>query len=204
MLLVIRLFGIALILLLLGCGKPQQTLDKLPQDAVILAFGDSLTYGSGASNGQDYPSVLAGLSGKEVVNEGVPGETSGDGVRRLPGLLDEYRPDLLILIHGGNDFLKKIAQDVTEKNIESMVSGAKRRGIRVFLVGVPEPALFLMRSSSLYEKIAEKYGIPFNVNTLPSILGDNTLKSDPVHPNDRGYRLLAEQLYGALTEAGAF
>lgn len=200
----IRLFGIALILLLLGCGKPQQTLDKLPQDAVILAFGDSLTYGSGASNGQDYPSVLAGLSGKEVVNEGVPGETSGDGVRRLPGLLDEYRPDLLILIHGGNDFLKKIAQDVTEKNIESMVSGAKRRGIRVFLVGVPEPALFLMRSSSLYEKIAEKYGIPFNVNTLPSILGDNTLKSDPVHPNDRGYRLLAEQLYGALTEAGAF
>lgn len=198
------LAALTVVCLLSGCGKPQHPLDKLPDDAVILAFGDSLTYGTGASSGHDYPHLLAELSRKEVVNAGVPGETSGDGVQRLPAVLDEYEPDLVILMHGGNDFLKKISGDVTEKNIDAMVSEAKRRGMRVFLLGVPEPALFFLRSSPIYEGVAEKHGIPFDVKTLPSILGDNDLKSDPVHPNDKGYRLLAERVYGVLTEAGAF
>lgn len=104
-------------LLLSACNeRPSKTLNKLSDDAVILAFGDSLTYGSGASNQHDYPSILAKLTTREVINEGVPGEISSDALERLPALLDEYQPQLLIVIHGGNDMLRKIPEQQTADN----------------------------------------------------------------------------------------
>jgi acyl-CoA thioesterase I len=199
----VRICIVGLILLFCGCSKPQKTVDKLPRDAVILAFGDSLTYGTGASSQHDYPHVLAQLSHREVINEGVPGEISADGLKRLPALLDEYQPKLLILIHGGNDLLKKIPKAITEKNLDEMIVAAKSRGIQVILVGVPEPGLILLESSSFYKTIAERNGLLVDLDSLPSILGDNDLKSDLIHPNDEGYRRLATTIYELLVEAGA-
>lgn len=192
-----------LFLLLSACNRPPETLPKLAGDAVILAFGDSLTYGSGATNLHDYPSVLTGLTEREVINEGVPGEISGDGLKRLPALLDEYQPELLILIHGGNDMLRKIPKAQTVDNLNKMIAEARNRNIAIVMLGVPQPNLFLLSSADFYQVIAENQHILVDLETLPDILADNSLKSDMVHPNDAGYQRMADNIFKLLRKAGA-
>jgi len=194
---------LAIFLLLTACSQPPKTLTKLPDDAVILAFGDSLTYGTGASAGHDYPGILAGLTAREVINEGVPGEISGDGLKRLPALLDEYQPELLILIHGGNDMLRNIPNQQTADNLNRMIAEANSRRIEVVMLGVPTFNLLTLNSADFYQTVAETRKIPVDLNTLPDILGDNSLKSDMIHPNDAGYQLMANNIFNLLRQTGA-
>ena len=198
-----KLLHSLLFLVLTSCSKPPETLPKLPEDAVILAFGDSLTYGTGASSFHDYPSMLAGLTEREVINEGVPGEVSGDGLKRLPALLDEYQPELLILIHGGNDMLRKIPSEQTIVNLSKMIDEAKSRNIAVVMLGVPQPNLFGLSSADFYQTIAENQRILADFDTLPDILADNGMKSDMIHPNDAGYQRMADNIFKLLRESGA-
>ncbi|MBD9359273.1 GDSL-type esterase/lipase family protein [Methylomonas fluvii] len=187
----------------MACNKPKPALSKLPDNAVILAFGDSLTYGTGASAQHDYPSILTQLTGREVINEGVPGEISSAGRQRLPALLDEYRPDLLILIHGGNDILQQIAAEQTRDNLKAMIAEARQRNIPVVVFGVPAFGIVFLHSAKIYEELAASEGVPSDLDSLPNILANNELKSDTVHPNDRGYRLLAENVVALLQKHGA-
>lgn len=188
---------------LVACTDKTPPLNKLSSDAVVVAFGDSLTYGTGAKDHEAYPAQLSDLIQREVINEGRPGELSGDGLKRLPAVLDEYQPALLILCHGGNDLLrKKNAQSITN-NLKAMITEAKQRGIQVVLIGVPEPALFLLESAPFYSKIAASENIPFEENILPEIESDNALKSDTIHPNAAGYRKFAEAIAKLLSLAGA-
>jgi lysophospholipase L1-like esterase len=198
-----KLFLAVLVLLVCACNGQQKALNKLPNNAVILAFGDSLTHGTGASSKNDYPSVLAGLTHLEVINEGVPGEISTDGMKRLPALLDEYQPRLLILIHGGNDILRKIPEHDTASNLDSMIGEAKSRNIAVVMMGVPKPGLLFMESADIYQAIAQRNEVLIDLDTLPDILGDNELKSDLIHPNNAGYRQMATNIYNLLKDAGA-
>lgn len=194
---------VSVLLLCMACNRAEPMLNKLPEDAVILSFGNSLTYGTGASKGHDYPSVLSTLIGREVINAGIPGEMSAAGRQRLPALLDEYEPDLLILVHGGNDILRKIPREQTRDNLEAMISEAKQRNVSVVLIGVPELGLILLHSADIYAQIAEAEHIPIDLDILPEILSDNTLKSDSVHPNDQGYLRLAENIASLLRNEGA-
>ena len=188
-------------LLVTGCSdKPE--LSPLSSDDVILAFGDSLTNGTGASAEESYPAVLAELSGRQVINEGVPGELSAEGLGRLPGVLEEYQPRLLILCHGGNDFLRQMDMARMEANVRGMIRLAQDQNIPVILLGVPKPGLFLA-SAEVYKNIAEGTGVIFIEDLIPDILGDKALKSDTVHPNQAGYRMLAEGIYKVLQDAGA-
>lgn len=196
------IIGLSLISLI-ACNKDTPTLSKLPDDAVILAFGDSLTYGTGATAEHDYPAVLTALSGREVINEGVPGEISREGLQRLPPLLDEYQPHLLILIHGGNDILRQINPEETRANLTAMIAAAKQRNIPVVMLGVPKFGLILLHSAEIYAELAQSEHVPIDLETLPSILSTNELKSDAVHPNDQGYQKLAENIAGLLREQGA-
>jgi len=198
-----KLFLTMLVLFTCACNQHSKRLNKLPSDAVILAFGDSLTYGTGVSAKNDYPSVLAELTHREVINEGVPGEISGDGLKRLPALLDEYKPQLLILIHGGNDILKQIPEHDTASNLDSMIVEAKSRNIAVVMLGVPKPGLLFMKSADIYQAIAKRNEVFIDLDTLPAILGDNDLKSDLIHPNDEGYRQMATNIFNLLKNAGA-
>ncbi len=192
-----------IILLLSACNKSEPVFDKLSQNAVILAFGDSLTYGTGASEENAYPAILSNLSTREVINAGIPGEISQDGLRRLPSLLDEYQPELLVLIHGGNDILRKISQQHTSDNLKQMIKLANLRNIKIVMLGVPKPNLFILDSAEIYQQIAEEHNIPIDLETLPDILSDNQLKSDTVHPNNVGYQIMAENIFKLLVEAGA-
>ena len=169
---------------------------------MVLAFGDSLTYGTGVDGGQSYPAVLAALAGRRVINAGVPGEVSAEGLARLPGVLDEYRPQLLILVHGGNDLLRKRSEQELTHNLRAMVEVARSRGIAVVLVGVPAPGL-LLGVPDLYAALAKEQRLPYEAEALRTILGDRALKSDPIHPNAEGYRRLAQRLHALLRAAGA-
>jgi len=197
-----KIIPLVLLLLLTACNRTD-TLTKLPSDAVILAFGDSLTYGTGASPQHDYPSVLAKLTTLQVVNAGHPGEISGEGVNRLPALLDTHRPDLLILIHGGNDMLRRIPPEQTADNLKQMISLARNRRIDVVMLGVPKPSILWMSSADFYQAIAEAMAVPIDLETLPEVLGDNRLKSDLIHPNDQGYEKIATQIHSLLVDSGA-
>ncbi len=191
------------ILFLSACENPSPVFEKLSPDAIILAFGDSLTYGSGASQNETYPAILSALSSHEIINAGIPGEISRSGLYRLPSLLDEYQPELLILIHGGNDMLRRIPQQQTTDNLKQMINEAKLRNIKVVMLGVPEFKLFLLSSAEFYQLVADEHKVPIDLETLPKILSTNYLKSDAIHPNNKGYRLLAESIYNLLIDSGA-
>jgi len=194
---------IILFVFLAACNNTTAVFEKLSQDAVILAFGDSLTYGTGASHNADYPNILSSLSSHQVINAGVPGEISRDGLERLPEMLDEYQPELIILIHGGNDILRRIPQQQTSDNLIKMIQLAKQRNIKVVMLGVPEFGLFLLSSSEIYQQVAEAQKIPIDLETVAEILSNNQLKSDTIHPNDKGYKVMAENIFNLLVESGA-
>lgn len=186
---------------LAACGDAVE-LPRLSDDAVVLSFGDSLTSGTGAKQAENYPAVLARLTGRKVINAGIPGELSEQGLHRLPGLLDQHQPDLLILCHGGNDILRKKDLNQMGINLRAMIQLARDRNIPVVLLGVPQPAIF-MSSAEIYREIADSTGVVFIEDIIADVLGDSSLKSDPAHPNNHGYQRIAEDIYKVLQDVGA-
>jgi len=197
----IRLLFLALVLSLGGCGE-RPKLERLPDDAVVLAFGDSLTFGTGANENESYPAQLEKLIGRRVVGAGVPGEVTAQALARLPGALDEHAPHLVLLCIGGNDFLRRLGRQQAESNVRAMVKLAKSRGIDVVLIGTPEPG-FTVTPPGFYAAIATEFRLPYEEAVIGEVLKDASLKSDPIHPNARGYRLIAERVATALRNSGA-
>ncbi len=203
-----KILFLTLLLFLTACGKSEKVFSKLPSDAVIMAFGDSLTYGTGADKTQSYPSVLAKLSSHTVINSGIPGEISADGLKRLPTLLDEQQPQLLILIHGANDILRNMPREQTATNLTRMIAEAKQRDIKVVMLGVPVGLYSLLgltslESAKIYQQVAEAEKVPIDLESLPAIIENRKLKSDKVHPNGQGYQRLGEAVFKLLQETGA-
>ena len=197
-----RTVGLIVWLFVGACSEPEPRLALLDDTAVILAFGDSLTHGTGAPSGDSYPDVLAEISGRKVVNAGIPGELSAAGLARLAAVLDRVAPQLMLLCHGGNDLLRKKDLAQARRNIEAMIALARERNIAVVLLGVPKPGIWLS-TAELYLEIATSTQTPIVADALASILADAGLKSDPVHPNAAGYRRLAENIYAKLESLGA-
>jgi len=189
------------LLLVSGCGQ-QAKLPLLAPDAIVVAFGDSLTYGTGANEEESYPVQLARITGRRVVREGVPGEVSATGLARLPAALDEHQPRLLILCHGGNDFLRRLPKEQAAENVRAMIRLAKDRGVEVLLIGTPEIG-FTLTPPEFYAGIAKQFGIPYEGDVLTKILRNGELKSDQIHPNAQGYRLMAERVAELLRKSGA-
>ena len=194
---------LACIVLLFAFSDNAPRLPQLAENTVILAFGDSLTYGTGAKENQSYPAVLSELTGRTVINAGIPGEVSAQGRERLPALLDRYRPELLLLCHGGNDLLRHVNSAITRTNIESMIEAATQRNIPVLLIGVPKPGLLFLSTADIYSEIAEKYKLVYEDEILPDVESNSALKSDQIHPNADGYQRIAAAIYRLMTESGA-
>ncbi len=190
-----------LICFISGCDNTPP-LKTLSEDAVILAFGDSLTFGTGAGEAQSYPALLKASLSQQVINAGVPGEISGEGRARLPALLAEINPQLVILCHGGNDLIRKLNKQQIKKNLANMIETIQNTGAQVLLVAVPEPNIMLS-PPDLYEELAEQYQLTLETDVIADILSTRKLKSDPIHPNAAGYRLMAEAILQKLADAGA-
>lgn len=186
---------------LAACGT-DPSLPRLGEGDVVLAFGDSLTHGTGTDAAHAYPAQLQELIGRTVVNAGVPGETTAEGLERLPAALEEHRPRLLLLCLGGNDMLRRLDAAQIAANLRAMVRLAQEQGAAVVLIGVPAPALF-SGAPVFYAEIASEFGLPYEGDVFNEVLKDRSLKSDPIHANGAGYRQVAVQLAELLKKAGA-
>lgn len=196
-------FILWLMVLLTACGDKAPSLSPLTADSVILAYGDSLTYGYGVnSETESYPAVLSQLTGLKVVNKGISGEISKDGLARLPAVLAEVNPNLVILCHGGNDLIRGLGKQQLTSNLEQMIQLIQSTGAEVMLVAVPNFSLMLS-VPELYPQVAEAYNVPIQLDIIRSIETSPKLKSDQIHPNAAGYKLMAETFNELLLDSGA-
>ena len=200
--LTLKYFLFSLLLGLLVACSAEPPFQPLSASATVLAFGDSLTAGNGAPQQGSYPAQLSRMINLSVINGGVSKEESHEGRDRLANLLDQYRPELLILCHGGNDLLRKRPLAQLEENLEAMIIMAQQRGIQVLLLGVPSPGIFLS-GNKVYETVADNTGVELIPDLIADVLSQPALKSDTIHPNEAGYTEIAETITSELQKLGA-
>ena len=192
---------LALLISVSGCSE-QAELRYLQPDSTILAFGDSLTQGVGSTDGGNYPNQLQQLSERKVINAGISGEVSTEGLQRLPELLSQYQPALLILLEGGNDILRNQNKTQLKNNLAQMIELAQQQNTDVVLIAVPEKKLF-SDSAPLYQELAEQYQLILEPKIIAELLRNNRYKSDPIHFNNLGYQQLAIRINNLLREHNA-
>ena len=191
---------------LAGCGRDKKTAQPVPPGSTVLALGDSLTFGTGASAETSYPTVLAGLTGWNVVNAGVPGDTSAQALARLPALLAEHQPKLVIVSIGGNDFLRKLPESDTRTHVHAICKQSLDAGAQVLLVAVPRAtvaaALGQMTDHALYAEVSKDLKIPLQREAWGEVLAQPDLRADAVHANARGYAQFARSVQGTAAAVG--
>ena len=202
-----RVGGAGLLLVTLaGCARDKKTAQPVPPGSTVLALGDSLTFGTGASAETSYPTVLAGLTGWNVVNAGVPGDTSAQALARLPALLAEHQPKLVIVSIGGNDFLRKLPESDTRTHVHAICKQSLAAGAQVLLVAVPRAtvaaALGQMTDHALYAEVAEDLKIPLQREAWGEVLAQPDLRADAVHANARGYAQFARSVQSTAAAVG--
>ena len=163
----------------------------------IIAFGDSLTAGLGAQPGEDFPSRLSKLIETPVINAGVSGDTTDMALERIDRDVLSHDPRIVIVGLGGNDFLRSVDIATTERNLRSIVRRIHGAGAMVVLLGFRFPSLNL-DYEKMYTRVADDEGCLLIGRMLRGIITDPTLKSDEVHPNARGYEIMAERIAGPL------
>lgn len=198
----------ALALGLAACGRKKATLAQpVPAGSVVLAFGDSLTHGTGAAPEASYPAELARLTGWQVVNAGVPGDTTESAAPRLAGLLQEHQPSLVLLGLGGNDFLRRMDENRTRNNLRRMVAEVQASGAQLLLIAVPKPSLGAavlgsLTDHPLYGELAEELRLPLQRQGWGEVLADERLRSDAIHANAEGYAQFARSLVATARAVG--
>ena len=189
--------GISILFTLL---KPAQKITNYPpQGDVIVMFGDSLVAGVGASKGGDLPSLLTAKIGQQVINMGIPGETTSKGLERLGSVL-EQNPKVVIVLLGGNDFLQRIKMVETFQNLDSIVTQIQASGAVVVLLGI-RGGLVSDPYEEEFEKIAKQRGALYVSDVLDGIFGYPELMSDSIHPNDAGYQKIADRIIPVLKKS---
>ncbi len=200
-------FGlVALLLALTACGGKSREA-PLPSGAKVLALGDSLTAPHGVQPQEAWPTLLGQKTGWTVINGGISGNTSAQALERLPALLEEHQPQLVLVSLGGNDMLRKQPQSQTVTNLERMIDMSRAKGARVVLLATPKPSLAGAVFNSLsppdfYAEIAKEKKVPLIEDAIPKVLSDTTLKGDQIHPNAAGHARLGELIHAELKKIG--
>ncbi|HYK17047.1 MAG TPA: arylesterase [Bryobacteraceae bacterium] len=209
------LCAVGLLALLAGCGgskkesveapteRPKEASAPAPRDnrPVIVAFGDSLTAGFGAEPGNSYPDFLqkdldaAGVKWR-VVNMGVSGDTTTDGVNRLNEVLAE-RPRVVIVEFGGNDGLRGLPIETTRTNLEETVSTVEKSGAKVVLAGMTLPPNYGPEYIRSFEEIYRDLDAHHRVVRIPFLLDGvatkpELMQRDKLHPTAEGNAIVAQ------------
>ncbi len=162
----------------------------------IIAFGDSLTFGVGSTRGGGFVRMLSEDLNTHILNLGVSGETTKGALSRL-GQISKYKPKVVILLLGGNDFLSHVPEAETFNNLNRIIETVQQTGAVVLLVGI-EDGLVGNKHQKLFEELAEKRGTAYVPDILGGIFGRSQLMSDSLHPNDEGYRIMADRIKPVL------
>ncbi len=191
-----------------GCGRKKPAAGAaLPAGSTVLALGDSITFGTGADSAAAYPAQLAMLTGWNVINAGVPGDTAALAAERVPALLAEHKPALVIVSAGGNDFLRRVPATETEAALRRAIAASRDTGAQVLLVAVPQPSIGAalgagLSDHPLYVRLADELKLPLHANGWAKVLGDDKQRADQIHANAAGYRAFAEGLAATLRSTG--
>lgn len=191
---------------LAACGESPRH-DPLPAGTTVLAFGDSVTHGTGAERGEDWPARLAARTGWNVVNAGVPGDTADAARSRLAAALEAHAPELVIVGLGGNDFLQRAPAPRVKEHLREILADVRAHGAVSVLLAVPKLSLVRaafgsLSDAPLYAELSREQGVVLVDDVLSDTLSDPALRADPIHPNAQGYRALAEGIAEALADAG--
>ncbi|MDD3065231.1 MAG: GDSL-type esterase/lipase family protein [Endomicrobiaceae bacterium] len=173
-----------------GCAQKAAIQPKL--EKTIVCFGDSLTHGTGASNGETYPYFLQKFTNLTVVNAGVHGDTSQQGLDRIDEIF-QFKPFMVLIEFGANDFFRKIPTAVTKKNIESIVDKIQASGATAVILCTEDNQLPELRR--ILVEISNDKNAPILSGILNEIWTDRTLFADDLHPNSAGYKIVAEKVY---------
>lgn len=175
--------------------------------STVLAFGDSVTFGTGANPGEDYPKHLAAISGWVVRNKGIPGDTAERAKMRIDAAMAEVKPALVIIEIGGNDFLRRQPEQTVKENIRFIIQRVRHAGAQAALVATPRFSLLgaavgSLSDAALYAELAAEENVPLVPDAFAEVLSKPELKSDAIHPNAAGYRVLAEAIAISLVKQG--
>ena len=193
------MFFATVLALIVGCAQKSA---PLPAGSTVLALGDSLTFGTGATDDTSYPAVLAAATGWSIVNAGVPGDTAQQGCNRLQPLLDEHRPRLVLVFLGGNDILRRQSAQTMTAGLAHCVRDAKAAGVPLVLFAVPKFDLTGFSDTPVFAEFATSSGVQFLSPRLGALLRDDAMRSDSVHLNANGYRALATNVADGLRQLG--
>ncbi len=182
--------------LLVSCAK-RETKNINSPGKNIICFGDSITYGIGAQAKGSYPSVLARMMSVPIINAGVDGETTGEALQRLQADVLDRDPLLVIIEFGGNDMLRAVDMQTTARNIQEMVERIHAKGAMVAIVDVSVGSM-LEEYRAVFYNIAQEKNAIFIPDIFNGVMVNSRLKSDMLHPNDIGYRIIAQRIYRAI------
>lgn len=176
--------------------QPQVKKKSIPYDTII-CFGDSLTFGTGAVPGMDYPSQLSKMISKPVINAGASGDTTASALTRLQRDVLSKSPDMVLITLGGNDLKNGVAKDVAFKNLKRIVKSIQGQGAGVVIGGLRFP--FRDRGFARgYKDLADQTGAVLIPDIFKDIIGNRKLMSDPIHPNGNGYKIMAQHFLEAM------
>lgn len=180
----------------MGLRKPEiKNIDSRGKN--IICFGDSITWGYGANPGEDFPSLLAKMFNYPVINAGVDADTTPEAAKRFDADVIKRDPLLVIIEMGGNDFLRKVPKEITLKNVGEMVDKAQRRGVMVAIADI-SAGMFLREYRVEFSKLAKEKQAIFIPSILGGIITNPSMKSDFIHPNATGYKIIAQKVYRAI------
>jgi lysophospholipase L1-like esterase len=170
-----------------------------PQGVAIVAFGDSLTAGYQMGAGDSYPEQLSARLGRPILNRGLSGDSTAEGLARLERDVLGESPRIVIVGLGANDMLRRQPIDPAFANLRAMVDRIHARGALVVLLGVDGPRMY-GDWDGRYRQLARETGCVFVPDLLDGVIGDPALMYDQVHPNAQGYAKIAERIDSEIGE----
>lgn len=202
-----RILLALLALSLVGACSEQAPYNALPPGSVVLAFGNSVTFGTGAAQGEDYPTQLAQKTGWQVINAGIPGDTAKQARERIETALAQHQPALVLVELGGNDFLRQRQPGAVKADLLAILLSIERHGAQALLIAVPRLSMLrasigALEDSPIYRELAEETSVLLIDSIFSDVLSEEALRADRIHPNAAGYARFSDDLVTHLTKAG--